>query len=82
VEAIRKGGSLLPVGMVRVEGEFQRGDTVRVLEPSGKEIARGLTNYSAIDLGKISGKRSDRIENILGFAYGEEVIHRDNMVLL
>jgi glutamate 5-kinase len=82
VEAIRKGGSLLPVGMVRIEGEFQRGDTVRVLEPSGKEIARGLTNYASIDLQKISGKRSDRIENILGFAYGEEVIHRNNMVLL
>ena len=82
VEAIRKGGSLLPVGMVQVEGEFKRGDTVRVIEPSGKEIARGLTNYASIDLHKIIGKRSDRIENILGFAYGEEVIHRNNMVLL
>ena len=82
VEAIKKGGSLLPVGMLKVEGEFQRGDTVRVIKPSGKEIARGLTNYASIDLHKISGKRSDRIENILGFAYGEEVIHRNNMVLL
>jgi glutamate 5-kinase len=82
VEAMKKGGSLLPVGMSQVEGEFQRGDTVRVLDPSGKEIARGLTNYASIDLLKISGKRSDRIEKILGFAYGEEVIHRNNMVLL
>ena len=82
VEAINKGGSLLPVGMVGVEGEFQRGDTVRVLAPSGKEIARGLSNYAANDLGKIGGQRSDRIEKILGFAYGEEVIHRNNMVLL
>jgi glutamate 5-kinase len=82
VEAIRKGGSLLPVGMTQVEGEFKRGDTVRVVESSGKEIARGLTNYASIDLTKICGKRSDLIENILGFAYGEEVIHRNNMVLL
>jgi glutamate 5-kinase len=82
VEAIKKGGSLLPVGVVQVEGEFQRGDTVRVLEPSGKEIARGLSNYASLDLGKIRGERSDRIETILGFAYGEEVIHRNNMVLL
>ena len=82
VEAISKGGSLLPVGMLQIEGEFRRGDTVRVVEPSGKEIARGLSNYAAIDLGKISGKHSDRIESILGFAYGEEVIHRNNMVLL
>lgn len=82
VEAIRKGGSLLPVGITKVEGEFLRGDTVRILEPSGKEIARGLSNYASGDLAKISGKRSDLIENILGFAYGEEVIHRNNMVLL
>jgi glutamate 5-kinase len=82
VEAIRKGGSLLPVGMTQVEGEFQRGDTVRVVEPSGKEIARGLTNYASVDLVKISGKRSDLIVQSLGFAYGEEVIHRNNMVLL
>jgi len=81
-EAINKGGSLLPVGLVRVEGEFQRGDTVSVLEPGGKEIAKGLSNYASNDMGKISGKRSDQIEKILGFAYGEEVIHRNNMVLL
>jgi glutamate 5-kinase len=82
VAAIEKGSSLLPVGLVLVEGDFQRGDTVRVVSPSGKEIARGLTNYASTDLGKILGKQSDRIENILGFAYGEEVIHRNNMVLL
>ncbi len=81
-EAIKKGGSLLPVGLVQVEGEFKRGDTVGVIEPGGKEIAKGLSNYASSDLEKISGKRSDQIENILGFAYGEEVIHRNNMVLL
>jgi glutamate 5-kinase len=82
VAAIEKGSSLLPVGLVLVDGEFQRGDTVRVVDPSGKEIAKGLTNYASAELGKILGMQSDRIENILGFAYGEEVIHRNNMVLL
>lgn len=82
VAAIEKGGSLLPVGLVLIEGDFTRGDAVRIMSPAGKEVARGLTNYASSDLGKILGKQSDRIEKILGFAYGEEVIHRNNMVLL
>jgi glutamate 5-kinase len=81
-EAIQKGGSLLPVGIVQVKGEFRRGDTVSVFEPSGKEIAKGLSNYASSDMDVIRGKRSDQIESLLGYAYGEEVIHRNNMVLL
>jgi glutamate 5-kinase len=81
-EAIQRGGSLLPVGIIRVSGEFQRGDTVGVFEPAGKEIAKGLSNYASSDLDQIRGKRSDQIERLLGYAYGEEVIHRNNMVLL
>ena len=80
-EAIKKGGSLLPVGVITVNGDFQRGDTVGVIEPGGMEIAKGISNYASGDLIKISGKRSDQIENTLGFVYGEEVIHRNNMVL-
>ena len=82
VRALRSGGSLLPVGVTAVEGSFERGDTVRVVDPGGREIARGLANYAADDLGRIRGQRSDKIESILGFAYGEEVVHRSNMVLL
>ena len=81
-EAIKKGGSLLPVGIMHVEGEFLRGDTVGVFEPTGKEIARGLSNYASSDLEVMRGKKSDQIEDLLGYAYGEEVIHRNNMVLL
>lgn len=81
-KALQNGGSLLPVGVLNVEGTFQRGDTIRVVEPSGREIARGLTNYASHDLLRICGQQSDLIEEILGFAYGEEVIHRNNMVLL
>jgi len=80
--ALHNGGSLLPVGVHHLEGRFERGDTVRVLDSSGREIARGLVNYSCTDMERILGKRSDQIETILGFAYGDEVIHRDNMVLL
>jgi len=82
VQALRNGGSLLPVGVTGVEGSFERGDTVGVLDPAGREIARGLVNYSSADLNRISGLHSREIENKLGFAYGEEVIHRNNLVLL
>ena len=75
-------GSLLAVGVRRVEGSFERGDPVRVLDPQGREVARGLVNYSAADLKRIRGRHSSEIEKILGFIYGEEVIHRNNLVLL
>jgi glutamate 5-kinase len=81
-KALREGGSLLPVGVIGVSGEFDRGDAVRVVDPEGIEIARGLVNYNATDLNRIFGKQSSEIEAILGFAYGDEVIHRNNMVLL
>jgi len=80
--ALRKGGSLLPVGLTGLSGKFACGDTVRVLDPSGSEIARGLVNYSAADLARIAGKKSAQIEAILGPGYDDEVIHRNNLVLL
>ncbi len=80
--ALRKGGSLLPVGVTNLKGKFNCGDTVRVLDPSANEIARGLVNYSAADLALIAGKKSAQIEAILGPDYDDEVIHRNNLVLL
>ena len=82
VDALRRGGSLLAVGLRRVEGSFERGDTVQVTDATGHEAARGLVNYSAADLQLIMGQQSDKIEAILGYFYAEEVIHRNNMVLL
>jgi glutamate 5-kinase len=82
LQALGMGGSLLAVGVIQVNGKFERGDIVRVLEPGGREIARGLVNYSASDLERIRGHRSSEIEKILGYAYGDEVIHRNDMVLL
>jgi glutamate 5-kinase len=82
VRAIREGGSLLPVGITCVEGKFERGDTVQLSDPDGKEVARGIVNYAAHQLETIRGRRSEEISKILGFGYGEEVIHRNNLVLL
>jgi glutamate 5-kinase len=79
--AVRAGGSLLPVGITSIEGEFERGDTVAVFDNGAREIARGLVNYDAGDLRRIRGQRSDQIESSLGYSYGDEVIHRNQLVL-
>jgi glutamate 5-kinase len=81
-QALQAGGSLLPVGVISVSGTFERGDTVCITNQEGAEIARGLTNYTAADVRRIFGQQSSKIEEILGFAYGDEVVHRNNMVLL
>ena len=81
-KALRKGGSLLPVGVTAVKGKFERGDTVKVINKSGSEVARGLVNYTATELGSIFGRKSKEIEAILGSDYEDEVIHRNNLVLL
>jgi len=81
-KALRTGSSLLPVGMSAVEGSFERGDTVRVLDAAGHELARGLVNYAAADLTRLCRRHSAEIESILGYDYGDEVIHRDDLVLL
>jgi glutamate 5-kinase len=80
--ALQKGGSLLPVGIRDVAGDFSRGATVRIMELSGSEVALGMTNYDSSDLKKIMGCRSDEIEDILGFTEGDEAVHHNNMLLL
>ena len=83
VRVIREAGkSLLPVGVKAVAGEFLRGEIVACLDPQGREIARGLVNYSAEEAARIIGHASDKIEVILGYVDEPELIHRDNLVLL
>lgn len=77
-----KGKSLLPVGVREITGEFNRGEIVSCLTVDGKEIARGLVNYSADEARKIIGKSSDRIEELLGYVDEQELIHRDNLILI
>ncbi|HEY6008174.1 MAG TPA: glutamate 5-kinase, partial [Geobacteraceae bacterium] len=78
----RHGRSLLPSGIVQVEGEFDRGACVRVCGPDGAEFARGLVDYAHTEVARLIGHRSGEIEAILGYKYGDEVIHRDNLVIL
>ena len=81
-QALLKGSSLLPVGVRRVSGEFDRGDTVKVVDSSGSELARGLVNFNSSELARIAGRQSREIEAILGGDYADEVIHRNNLVLM
>ncbi len=76
------GGSLLPAGVFEVRGTFQRGEVAPVLGPGGERVAAGIVNYDAADVRRILGTRSDRIAETLGHHYGDEVIHRNNMVPL
>lgn len=78
----RHGRSLLPSGVVLVEGKFDRGACVRVCGPDGTEFARGIADYSSREIELIHGRKSGEIEQILGYRYGDDIIHRDNLVVL
>ena len=83
VDAVKnRGRSLLGAGLIGLDGEFQREDTVRICNIHGQEIARGLVNYTHKELQKIRGRRSDEISQILGYDGEETVVHRDNLVLM
>ncbi|MCH8212946.1 MAG: glutamate 5-kinase [Proteobacteria bacterium] len=81
LRALEKGKSLLPAGVIAAEGDFQRGDAVIVKGPGGREVARGLTAYSAADARRIMGHKSGEIEGLLGYRGRDEMIHRDDLVL-
>jgi glutamate 5-kinase len=80
--ALRQGGkSLLPAGVVRVEGEFEKGGAVRILDAQGRTVGVGLANYDSEEMAKIMGLKSGKIAQVLGHAPYPEAVHRDNMVL-
>ncbi|MBC7769000.1 MAG: glutamate 5-kinase, partial [Phycisphaerales bacterium] len=79
--ALRAGKSLLPAGVLRVEGGFEKGDAVRILSAAGAEIGRGLARYDAADAVRIKGLRSDAIAETLGYAAGAALVHADDLVL-
>jgi glutamate 5-kinase len=79
--ALRRGSSLLPAGVVAVEGEFERGDAVIVRTRSGGEAGRGLSAYSSTDIRRIAGHKSGEIAGILGYRGRDEIIHRDDLVV-
>jgi glutamate 5-kinase len=79
---LQKGKSLLPSGIVKVDGKFEGGDAVSCLDERGVEVARGLVNYSSREIERIKGIRTTEIEKRLGYKFSDEVIHRDNLVIL
>ncbi len=83
VKVLRLGGrSLLPVGVRSVSGNFRRGEMVSCVDAQGREVARGLVNYDADEARAIAGRSSDRITDVLGYISDEEMIHRDNLVII
>jgi glutamate 5-kinase len=81
LKALAAGKSLLPAGVASVQGDFERGDAVRVLDKTGREVARGLSAYSAADARRIMGHKSREIETRLGYRGRDEMIHRDDLVV-
>ena len=79
--ALGKGKSLLPAGVIDIEGEFERGDALAVKSIDGQEIARGLCAYSSADARRIMGYKTDEIEGLLGYRGRDEMIHRDDLVI-
>jgi glutamate 5-kinase len=77
-----RGRSLLPAGIVEVEGKFERGDTVTIVNTQHHELARGLSAYGSTDLRQIAGAKSHEIAERLGYTYGDEAVHRNNLVVL
>jgi len=82
VRALMGGKSLLPAGVTRAVGRFDRGDTVSIIGPDGTEIGRGICAYSDVDAARIIGRKSADIEKVLGFRGRDEIVHRDDLVLL
>jgi glutamate 5-kinase len=82
VRALLRGKSLLPAGVVRTAGRFERGDTVSIVGPDGTEVARGICAYSDGDATRIMGRKSMEIEQVLGFRGRDEIVHRDDLVVM
>ncbi|HWG71123.1 MAG TPA: glutamate 5-kinase [Steroidobacteraceae bacterium] len=82
VRALMGGKSLLPAGVTRAVGRFDRGDTVSIIGPDGSEVARGICAYSDNDAARIIGRKSGDIEKVLGFRGRDEIVHRDDLVLI
>jgi glutamate 5-kinase len=82
-QALRdKHSSLLGAGIIEVEGNFQRGDLIHVYDTNGNRLGSGITNYDTGDINKIKGVHSRKIGQILGYDYGAEIVHRNNLVIL
>ncbi len=82
VKALKSGKSLLPIGVIAVEGDFERGAAIACIDPEGKEIARGLANYGSGEARLIARKTTSEIEELLGYVDEPEIIHRNNLIAI
>jgi glutamate 5-kinase len=82
VRALKSGKSLLPSGITAVDGVFEKGDSIAILSPEGIEVARGISAYGTDEIALIKGQSSKQIEALLGYSSGDEVIHRDDLVMV
>jgi glutamate 5-kinase len=73
---------MLAAGIRDIEGDFQRGDIVNIYDPKGSRVGCGITNYSSADISVIKGAHSKKITTLLGYDYGSEVVHRNNLVVV
>jgi len=78
---VQRGASLLPRGVIGVHGSFTRGSSIDIVDDASRVIARGLAAYTDQEARAIAGRRSSEIETILGYSLGEELVHRDDLVL-
>ena len=80
--ALNDGKSLLAAGIIKIEGTFEKGENILVVDENNKNLARGLSSFNSSEINKIKGKQSKEIENILGYLSKSEIIHKDDMVKL
>ena len=80
--ALNKGKSLLAAGIVKVEGDFEKGENILIVDENNNNLARGLSSFASSEINKIKGKQSKEIENILGYLSKSEIVHKDDMVKL
>ena len=80
--ALNEGKSLLPAGIIKIEGTFEKGENIIIVDENEKSLARGLSSFRSSEINKIKGKQSKEIENILGYLSKSEIIHKDDMVKL
>ena len=81
-KALGDGKSLLAAGVVKIEGSFEKGENILIVDENNKNLARGLSSFNSSEINKIKGKQSKEIENILGYLSKSEIIHKDDMVRL
>ena len=80
INALKKGKSLLAAGIINIEGKFNKGDHIKIIDKNMNEFARGLSSFNSNEISKIKGQHSNRINEILGYVTKSEVVHKDDMV--